>query len=93
MSKEQPIHGKTRLMSVVNRHVVEKDLATFRCLLLPQTDVMSLLILLSIPALAGFLGMAIAINYQVLYPRLKTSPPRLIQFQFRIHFPRPRKAA
>ena len=94
LSNEQPFPAKTRLTSVANMHVVGKDFwRSFRYQLLPQTDVMSLLILLSIPAIAGIIGMAVAINYQVLYPRLKGHPPQMFQFRFRIHFPHDRKAA
>lgn len=81
-------------MSVVGMHLVEKDTwRSFRYLLLPRTDVMSLLILLSIPAIAGILGMAIAINNQVLYPRLKGRSSPFIRFKIRIQFPHRRKAA
>lgn len=51
---------------------------------------MSLLILLSIPALLGIVCMAVAFTNQVLYPRLKGRPARVIQFP--VYFqPRPRR--
>ncbi|HEY3628097.1 MAG TPA: hypothetical protein VGL00_17545, partial [Terracidiphilus sp.] len=58
--------------------------------LLPQAHVMSLLVLLSIPAIAGILCMAVAITAQVLYPRLKGRPCRVIQFPVRVD-QRPRR--
>jgi hypothetical protein len=64
-----------------------------RFLLLPQLHVMSLLILLSIPAIAGILGMAIVITNQVLYPRLKQRPARVIQFPVRTGGRRPYRRA
>jgi len=64
----------------------------FARLLLPQADVMSLLILLSVPALAGIICMAIAMTNQVLYPRLKAPEGRVSRPALVAH-PRRRKAA
>ena len=61
--------------------------------LLPQADVMSLLILLSVPALAGIICMAIAMTNQVLYPRLKAPESRGIQVPALAARPHQRKAA
>ena len=61
--------------------------------LLPRADVMSLLILLSIPAIAGIVLMGIALTNQVLYPRLKPVACRVIEFKVRFVWRPSRRAA
>jgi len=54
---------------------------------------MSLLILLSIPAIAGIIGMAIAFTSQVLYPRLAGRADGEIRVPAQIAHPHRRRAA
>ena len=63
-----------------------------RALLVPQANVMSLLILLSIPAIAGILCMAVALTNLVLYPRLKGRSCQAIEVPARVG-QRPRQRA